>query len=478
MAKNCLIYEALNDVKEMKVVEKNNGLMTLSGVFGVCGVRNNNQRVYEASNYSKMVQEMQERIKADGGIPGELEHPQMMNITLENISHKITDINIDENGVVTGTITLLNTPKGQIAQAIVEGGLPLHISSRATGAVDSKTGSVTLERIATYDLVGTPGFSQARLNLNENQIAESINESAIFYIAEKETEEETIENNTNTENMELNEIVEKLTALEAKVEELTNENEELRATISEMEIPESIDMKKLCDSIQTWVVEHYSPMVQKWVVEHYGETIRETIMEDTMDEVREHLAENFAPAVQTWVTEHYSPEVQKWAINEFAPGIQKWVVEEYASEVDRWMNESIMPKIEEKVGSMITESKKSNLTAIDETLKVLEGLEATKPTYSRKALITENADEPKFIQEMPAETRVKWDMASQEVKESIMRRAKLYNLVNEEAIDRFWESINFETVKPVKNIYEGLEAIVDERERDIRAKIRAARFRR
>ena len=85
MAKNCLIYEALNDVKDMKVVEKKNGLMTLSGVFGVCGVRNNNQRVYEASNYSKMVTEMQERIKQDGGIPGELEHPQMMNITLENI---------------------------------------------------------------------------------------------------------------------------------------------------------------------------------------------------------------------------------------------------------------------------------------------------------------------------------------------------------------------------------------------------------
>ena len=55
----------------------------------------------------------------------------------------------------------------------------------AIGAVD-RNGNVTLEMLQTYDLVGSPGFSQARLKLNENQIAESINESAIYYITEKE----------------------------------------------------------------------------------------------------------------------------------------------------------------------------------------------------------------------------------------------------------------------------------------------------
>jgi hypothetical protein len=472
MAKNCLIYETLNGVKEMSV-KKDGEFMTLSGVFGVCGVRNNNQRVYETSNYSKMVTEMQERIKAEGGIPGELEHPQQMNITLENISHKITDINIDENGLVTGSITLLNTPKGKIAQAIVEGGLPLFISSRATGAVDSKTGAVTLEKISTYDLVGSPGFSQARLKLNENQIAESINESAIYYITEKENI------NENNEDMaELKEILEKIESMQARIEALEAENEELRETLETQE--SQINLEALANGIQRWIVEQYSPKLQEWIVEHCIASTKDEILEEVgennsnMNAVE--VAEELAPAIQNWVVNEVCPGIQNWVVTEFAPGIQNWMINEYTPNVETWLNESYSNTIAAKTQELIAESKKSSLSAIDETLKVLEGLETMKPTYSRKALITENANEPKFIAEMPADVRVKWDLASNEVKESIMRRAKLYNLLNEGAIERFWNAIDFAEVKPVQNVYEGLGSIQDERERAIRAKLRAGRF--
>lgn len=472
MAKNCLIYEALNDIKGMKV-KKEGDLMTLSGVFGVCGVRNNNQRVYETSNYSKMVTEMQQRIKAEGGIPGELEHPQSMNITLENISHKITDINIDENGVVTGSITLLNTPKGQIAQAIVEGGLPLFISSRASGNVEAKTGNVTLERIATYDLVGTPGFSQARLNLNENQIAESINESMIYYIREKEEINEEIKE--NKEDMELKEILEKLDELTQKVSQLEEENGTLREQLEEVSEGQ-IDVEKLCNGIQNWIVEEYSPMVQEWITEEYSEEIVDMIEENQtdvdLDEITEHIVDEIAPEVQNWICEEFAPEVQGWICEEFAPGVQEWVVEEYAPEVEKWINENYSSKVQD----MIQESKKSNLSDIESTLQLLENIDVKKPRFSSKSMVVENLDEPKFVREMPAEKRVQWDLASNEVKESITRKAKLYNLVNEDAIARFWEGVNFEEVTPTRNIYEGLEQIEDEHERAIRMKIRAHRL--
>ena len=488
--KNCLIYETLNGVADMQKVKKENGMMTLTGVFGVCGVRNNNNRVYETSNYAKMVQEMKSEITKNNGIPGELEHPQTMNITLENISHKITDINVDENGLVTGSITLLNTPKGKIAQAIVEGGLPLFISSRATGQVDKSTGNVTLERIATYDLVGSPGFSQARLNLSEGQVAESICES-VYYV----TNESKNENNT-IDDMEMKELLERFDALENEVAELKEQNEELQMQV---EAANSLDVKRLADSIQKWIIEEYSPAIQDWIMEEFAPEHEETIAENIKDEIveesveasknmfinemadkiQEWVVEEFAPEVQNWVVEEFAPEVQNWCVESFAPGIQNWIINEFAPETEKWMNESFMGNVKDVISESINESKKNSLNSIDETLKVLESLENVKPTYSRKALITENgADEPLFVREMPADARVKWEMANEGVKESITRRAKLYDFTNEGAIDRFWNNIDFSDVKEVKNIYEGLENVVDERERNIRQSLRSWRAKR
>lgn len=478
MAKNCLIYEKMNDISDFKVEKSDDGFMHLSGVFGVCGVRNNNKRVYDKANYAEMVHNLQKKIQ-ESGCPGELEHPNSMNVNLANISHRIDSIEIDENGVVTGSLTLLNTPNGKIAQELVKGGVQLFISSRATGNV-AENGNVTLENLMTYDLVGTPGFSQAKLHLNEGQIVESLGEDT-YYIC-NESENKLNENNTDMENKEL---LEKIELLENRIKEL-----EARPTVEQIatgvqrwiteeytpnlknEINESMNsinneefVSNLADGIQDWMINEYAPVIAKWVQEEYDQSVQDWI------------TENYSPVIEKWIKEEYSKDLQEWLINEYAPAIEGWVKEEYSQGVQAWIVEHYAPTVNEWVKEQIKESKKSSLDSIDQTLALLEST-AKKPSYGRKSLLNENNenDEPKFIREMPETARVKWNLCNEATKDAIIRKAKLYNFVNENSIQEFWNNVDFAEVKPSKTIYEGLENVQDEWEKNIRLSLRKNRF--
>lgn len=471
MSKN-LIFETLNDVKTMTATRDENGFMHLEGVFGVCGKKNNNQRIYQKDNYAKMVESLQKRIETEG-CPGELEHPSTMNITLENVSHKIDEISIDENGVVSGKITLLNTPKGKIAQQIVEGGLPLFISSRAQGNVDQRTGIVTLENLKTFDLVGSPGFSEARLHihLNEGQVLESITDTC-YMISEEETNTEPV----NTDNKDMNEEV--IKELKSQIEGLTedvrilkNENAKLNNQLSEsVDTVKKWAMTDLSNAIESWINEVYQPELVNVVTESIAPAFQKWVIEEYSPTVEGWLTEHFAAGIEKWVNEEYSDELQNWIVNEFAPEIQNWIVEEYSDGLQGWINEQLRPEIDK----MISESKKTSLDSIDKTLEMLESSMPKKPVYSRKQ-VTENLEEPVYIQKMPEETRVKFNLLNEDAKEMIRRRASLRELNTDEQIQNFWESIDFDKATPAKPVNEGLESIVDDYERQLRQSIRGWR---
>lgn len=455
--KNVLIFEKLNNVSNLTKEESNDGYMRLSGVFGVCGIRNNNKRVYSKDNYSKMVTEMQKRIKTEG-VPGQLEHPSTMNIDVNNVSHLVESIDIDENGVVSGTIKLLHTPKGKIAEEIVKGGLPLFVSSRASGTID-ESGNVTLEELKTYDIVGTPGFSQARMQIKENQICESIDDDMYMIIENKDENmdeiqrqlDESLEMNrelqrTNRElqrtNSNLQDSIntlrkansknaDRLTYLESKLEDVEDSIDE---SIAE---PQQINTKELLDTIQRWIVEEYSKNIQDWIVEEYSKDL------------------------QSWIVEEYSNEVQEWLTKEYskdiANGIQGWIIEEFAPKIDEWCNSEFKK-------SLVSESKTEKLNSIDQILEMLDTA-PKKPVISRKT-----TSEPYFIQNMPEDLRPKWEMANESVKTSITKKARLYNLSNEDAIKKFWENVDFQEPK-FQSINEGLEN-VDPIEKNLRLAIR------
>lgn len=472
MAKN-LIFETLNDVKTMTATRDEHGFMHLEGVFGVCGKKNNNQRIYQKDNYAKMVESLQQRIATEG-CPGELEHPSTMNITLENVSHKIDEISIDENGVVSGKITLLNTPKGKIAQQIVEGGLPLFISSRAQGNVDQRTGIVTLENLKTFDLVGSPGFSEARLHihLNEGQVLESITDTC-YMISEEETKPEP----ANTENKDMNE--DQIKELKSQIETLTEDvrvlkrdNESLTRQLNEKE--ESIKkwaMTDLSNSIEKWINEVYQPELVNVVTEAIAPAFQKWVIEEYSPNVEKWLVEHFSPKIEKWITEEYSGELQNWITEEFSPEIEKWVCEEYSDGLQGWINEHLKPEITK----MISESKKTSLDSIDQTLAMLESSVPQKPVYSRKQVVEGASEEPVYIQKMPEDIRVKFNLLNEDAKEMIRRRASLRELNTDEQIEKFWESIDFEKVAPAKPLNEGLENITDDYERQLRQSIRSWR---
>lgn len=93
-------------------------------------------------------------------------------IQLDRVSHLIEDLwwGGPEEKEVWGRIRLLPTPKGEIAKKIVLQGIPLGISSRAVGSVESKGECDYVKddlNMICWDLVGTPSTDNAYLKLHE-----------------------------------------------------------------------------------------------------------------------------------------------------------------------------------------------------------------------------------------------------------------------------------------------------------------------
>ena len=394
--KKCMLFETLGKVSDLQVQESKNPSegVRLSGVFGVCGVKNQNNRIYDKANYAQMVESLQ-KVIATEGCPGELEHPNNFNINLENVSHKIESIEMNEDGTITGTILLLNTPKGKIAQAIVEGGLPLYISSRGAGTITNE-GRVNLTSLKTYDLVGTPGFSQAKLTLKENQTVESLNESLddgniMWAIVEgdddksddilSDTGDDKKDDKKSDDNKDEKKPEEKKD--DKKSEEKSDDKKEKKETkkdnkdntdkVTMEELKKSIDA--LADKVTTLEAQlhiaqesahpNYSA-VEKWITEEFAPSFKEEITESLTNSIKSYVNEEFAEKIQQWITEEFAGAVDSWIneevseeikesvtdsikgyINEdFANALQAWVVEEFGQQVDEWVTEEFAGAVE------------------------------------------------------------------------------------------------------------------------------------
>lgn len=153
----------------------------LSGLFAELGKFNQNDRRYPEDIYEQAYEELIPKIRGKR-LLGELDHPiDYDEIRLTNVSHAITECTIEDGSggrKVYGTVELLDTPAGLIAQSLVKAGIPLGISSRGVGATKQVRDGVevTQLKLITYDLVAEPSFANAVLSPTKSkELTDSLN---------------------------------------------------------------------------------------------------------------------------------------------------------------------------------------------------------------------------------------------------------------------------------------------------------------
>ena len=149
---------------------KNSDVMKIKGVFGRCNEKNNNGRIYPTSVLQSQLEKVSPLI-SERRLCGELDHPQNDTVKLSNASHLITHLEMKGHELI-GEAELLKTPAGMTAQALINGGVKIGISSRGMGTLseDGNGDKVVNEdfKLVTFDLVADPSTRGAYPCLSES----------------------------------------------------------------------------------------------------------------------------------------------------------------------------------------------------------------------------------------------------------------------------------------------------------------------
>lgn len=154
------LLEYIEPLRRPLIIEgTKDGNLYLKGLFIQGDIRNHNGRIYPLSEISRAVGTLTEKIKVQGGVLGELDHPEGLNINLPNVSHAITEMGMDgANGI--GKLRVLANKNGEIVRSICESGVQLGVSSRGSGSVGND-GRVSEFEIITIDIVANPSAPDA-----------------------------------------------------------------------------------------------------------------------------------------------------------------------------------------------------------------------------------------------------------------------------------------------------------------------------
>lgn len=130
------VFETVNYIVEEKEGKKS---MYIEGPFLQSEVVNRNGRKYLKEIMAKEVGRYTEQYISKNRAYGELGHPDTPTINLDRVSHMIVSLRQEGNDWI-GKAKILETPMGEIAKKLIEGGGQLGVSSRGMGSLKTING--------------------------------------------------------------------------------------------------------------------------------------------------------------------------------------------------------------------------------------------------------------------------------------------------------------------------------------------------
>ena len=130
------LTESVNYLTEEKDGKKT---LFIEGPFLVAEAVNKNKRMYKEETMRNEVNRYTEEYITKNRAFGELGHPDTPSINLDRVSHLIVGLRQEGNAWI-GKAKILETPMGNIARNLIEGGAQLGVSSRGMGSLKMENG--------------------------------------------------------------------------------------------------------------------------------------------------------------------------------------------------------------------------------------------------------------------------------------------------------------------------------------------------
>lgn len=134
-----LIKEITETVQYLTEEKDGKKSLFIEGPFLVAERQNKNKRLYEYNTLKKEVDRYTQEYINKNRAFGELGHPDSPTINLDRVSHMVTGLREDGMQWV-GKAKILDTPMGNIARNLIEGGAMLGVSSRGMGSLKMVNG--------------------------------------------------------------------------------------------------------------------------------------------------------------------------------------------------------------------------------------------------------------------------------------------------------------------------------------------------